>query len=44
MGDNIQTNITRRLKPCMQKKIDKTAYLVDNVIKINIYPIKLKIF
>ena len=29
MGDNIQTNTTGRLTPCLQKKIDKTTYLVE---------------
>ncbi|NDO48663.1 hypothetical protein FMM75_04255 [Lachnospiraceae bacterium MD335] len=29
MSDNIQTNITGRLTPCLQKKIDKTPYLVE---------------
>ena len=29
MSDNIQTNTTRRLAPCLQKKIDKTTYLVE---------------
>ena len=29
MSDNIQTNITRRLTPCLQKKIDKKTYLVE---------------
>lgn len=29
MSDNIQTNITGRLTPCLQKKIDKTTYLVE---------------
>ncbi len=29
MSDNIQTNTTRRLTPCLQKKIDKTTYLVE---------------
>lgn len=29
MGDNIQTNTTGRLMPCLQKKIDKTTYLVE---------------
>ena len=29
MGDNIQTNITGRLTPCLQQKIDKTRYLVE---------------
>ena len=29
MNDNIQTNTTGRLTPCLQKKIDKTAYLVE---------------
>ena len=28
MSDNIQTNTTGRLKPCLQQKIDKTRYLV----------------
>ena len=29
MNDNIQTNTTGRLTPCLQKKIDKTTYLVE---------------
>ena len=29
MSDNIQTNTTGRLTPCLQKKIDKTTYLVE---------------
>ena len=29
MSDNIQTNTTRRLTPCLQKKIDKTTYLIE---------------
>ncbi len=29
MSDNIQTNTTERLTPCLQKKIGKTAYLVE---------------
>ena len=29
MSDNIQTNTTGRLAPCLQKKIDKTTYLVE---------------
>ena len=29
MGDNIQTNTTGRLTPCLQNKIDKTTYLVE---------------
>lgn len=29
MGDNIQTNTTGRLTPCLQMKIDKTTYLVE---------------
>ncbi len=29
MSDNIQTKITERLTPCLQKKIDKTTYLVE---------------
>ncbi|EOS36422.1 MAG: transposon-encoded TnpW family protein [Lachnospiraceae bacterium] len=29
MNDNIQTNTTRRLTPCLQKKIDKMTYLVE---------------
>ncbi len=29
MNDNIQTKITGRLTPCLQKKIDKTTYLVE---------------
>ena len=29
MSDNIQTNITGRLTPCLQQKIDKTRYLVE---------------
>ena len=29
MGDNIQTNITGRLTPCLQKKFDKTTYVVE---------------
>ena len=29
MSDNIQTNITERLMPCLQKKIDRTTYLVE---------------
>lgn len=28
MSDNIQDNATGRLTPCLQKKIDKTTYLV----------------
>ncbi len=28
MGDNIQTNITGRLTLCLQKKTDKTTYVV----------------
>ncbi len=28
MSDNIQTNITGRSTSCLQKKIDKTTYLV----------------
>ena len=29
MSNNIQTNTTGRLMPCLQKKIDKTTYLVE---------------
>ena len=29
MSNNIQTNTTGRLTPCLQKKIDKTTYLVE---------------
>ena len=29
MSDNIQTNTTGRLTPCLQQKIDKTRYLVE---------------
>ncbi len=29
MSDNIQTNTTERLMSCLQKKIDKTTYLVE---------------
>ena len=29
MSDNIQTNTTGRLILCLQKKIDKTTYLVE---------------
>ena len=29
MSDNIQTNTTGRLTPCLQQKIDKTTYLVE---------------
>ena len=29
MSDNIQINTTGRLTPCLQKKIDKTTYLVE---------------
>lgn len=29
MDDNIQTNTTGRITPCLQKKIDKTTYLVE---------------
>ncbi len=29
MSDNIQTKTTGRLTPCLQKKIDKTTYLVE---------------
>ncbi len=29
MSDNIQPNIIGRLTPCLQKKIDKTTYLVE---------------
>ena len=29
MSDNIQTNTTGRLTPCLQKKIGKTTYLVE---------------
>ena len=29
MSDNIQTNTTGLLTPCLQKKIDKTTYLVE---------------
>ncbi len=29
MSDNIQTNTTGRLTTCLQKKIDKTTYLVE---------------
>ena len=29
MNDNIRTNTTGRLTPCLQKKIDKTTYLVE---------------
>ena len=29
MSDNIQTNPTGRLTPCLQKKIDKTTCLVE---------------
>ncbi len=29
MDDNIQTNTVGRLMPCLQKKIDKTTYLVE---------------
>ncbi len=29
MSENIQTNTTERLTPCLQKKIDKTTCLVE---------------
>ena len=29
MSDNIQTNTTGRLTPCLKKKINKMTYLVD---------------
>ena len=29
MSDNIQTNTTGRLTSCLQKRIDKTTYLVE---------------
>ena len=29
MSENIQTNTTGRLTPCLQKKIDKTTYLIE---------------
>ncbi len=29
MSHNIQTNTIGRLTPCLQKKIDKTTYLVE---------------
>ena len=29
MGNNIQTNTTGQLTPCLQQKIDKTRYLVE---------------
>lgn len=29
MSDNIQINTTGRLTPCLQKKIDRTTYLVE---------------
>ncbi len=29
LDSNIQTNTTGRLTPCLQKKIDKTTYLVE---------------
>ena len=29
MSDNIQSNTTGRLTPCLQKKIDKTIYLFE---------------
>ena len=29
MSNNIQINTTGRLTPCLQKKIDKTTYLVE---------------
>ena len=29
MSDNIQTNTTGRLTPCLQQTIDKTRYLVE---------------
>ncbi len=29
MSDNIQTKTTGRLTPCLQKKLDKTTYLVE---------------
>ena len=29
MSDNIKTNTTGQLTPCLQKKIDKTTYLVE---------------
>ena len=29
MSDNIQTNTTGGLTPCLQQKIDKTRYLVE---------------
>ncbi len=29
MSDNIQTNTTGLLTPCLQKKIDKITYLVE---------------
>ncbi len=29
MDDHIQTNTTERSTPCLQKKIDKTTYLVE---------------
>lgn len=29
MSDNSQTNTTGRLMPCLQKRIDKTTYLVE---------------
>ncbi len=29
MSDNIQTKTTGRLTPCLQKKIDRTTYLIE---------------
>jgi len=29
LDSNIQTNTTGRLTPCLQKKIDKTTYLIE---------------
>ncbi len=29
MSDNIQIKTTGRLTPCLQKKIDKTTYLIE---------------
>ena len=29
MSDNIQSNTTGRLTPCLQQKIDRTRYLVE---------------
>ncbi|NBH82266.1 hypothetical protein D7X88_04330 [bacterium C-53] len=29
MSDDIQTNTTGRLTPCLQQKVDKTRYLVE---------------